>query len=128
MGTGLPRAGASDTTIIAKRGGDQPVSVSSSTGPSRAKGISVVRVGDRFDDPWMRAMIVSPSALEFMRTSLFGTPDFRAFAMFLQKPATVMALSFGKDPHFGMTTERFAGSAVFFVATAPNGGRTAALR
>ena len=51
-------AGNPDTTTVAvKRSDDRPTSVL-----PRAPGRTLVRVGDRFNDPWMRAMIVSPSA------------------------------------------------------------------
>ena len=39
-----------------------------------------VKVGERFNNPWMRAMIVSPSALDFMSTSLYGAPGHRLAA------------------------------------------------
>src|SRR5262249_25744753 len=60
-----------ETTIAIKRSDDHP-----SVAPP--KGPSVVRVGDRFNDPWMRAMIVSPSAQTFMKTTVYGVPDFHA--------------------------------------------------
>jgi uncharacterized protein YcbK (DUF882 family) len=124
MGTGLPRPGAPDTTIAVKRGNDQPSSVV----PPKTKGTNVVRVGDRFNDPWMRAMIVSPSAQSYMWVSLFATPDFSNFGELVQKPVATMAMSFTQDPHFGMTTEKFTGNAVFFLSTSAFGGRTASLK
>ena len=45
--------------------------------PAKFKGANVVRVGDRFNDPWMRAMIVSPSAQSHMRTTVYGVQDYR---------------------------------------------------
>src|SRR5262249_38418744 len=79
--------------------------------PAALKGPSVVRVGDRFNDPWMRAMIVSPSAQSFMKTTVYGVPDFRALGPYLLKPASAMMATFSEDPHRGMTSESFAGSA-----------------
>src|SRR5262249_51782109 len=90
-----------------KRRDDQPAV----TAP---KGPSVVRVGDRFNDPWMRAMIVSPSAQTFMRTTVYGVPDFCALGPYLLKPASTMMATFSEDPHRGMTSESFAASAVGF--------------
>ena len=137
MGAGNSRP-TSDTTIVAKRGGEPPrpqgSGLPSSEGPSQGTnqgsnpGTQLVKVGDRFNDPWLRAMIVSPSAQGFMRTSLFGVPDFRNLGPFLQKPATAMAMSFAQDPYFGMTTDKFTGSAVFFMTTSSFGARTASLR
>ena len=93
------------------------------------KGPSVVRVGDRFNDPWMRAMIVSPSAQIFMKTTVYGVPDFRALGPYLVKPASTMMATFSEDPYRGMTSETFAGSAVGFTRTVTfSPPRTAALR
>jgi hypothetical protein len=77
----------------------------------------------------MRAMIVSPSAQNFMKTTVYGMPDFRALGPYLQKPPSTMMATFSEDPHRGMTSETFSGSAVGFTRTvtfAPP--RTASLR
>ncbi len=37
-------------------------------------------------------------------------------------------MTFSRDPHLGMSTEKFAGSAVVFVSTITFKARTAALR
>jgi len=78
---------------------------------------TIVRVGDRFNDPWMRAMIVSPSAQSFMKTTLLGMPDFRNLGTYMQKPATALAMTFSDDPHPGMASEKFSGSAVTFISS-----------
>jgi uncharacterized protein YcbK (DUF882 family) len=126
MGTATPRAAAparGDTTIIVKHSddrlpdtavkSDEPASIPS----SRKPGSSVVRVGDRFNDPWMRAMIVSPSAQTFMKTTLFGMQDFRDLGHYMQKPTAALDMMFTGDPHPGIETEKFAGSAVTFVSS-----------
>jgi uncharacterized protein YcbK (DUF882 family) len=125
MGLGTPRAAAPPgTTIAVKRSDDRP-----SVLPPAGKIISLVRVGDRFDDPWMRAMVVSPSAQIFMRTTRFGATDFRDLGPYMHKPANAVAMTFTGDPHLGMICEKFAGSAVVFVSTITFGAaRTAALR
>jgi uncharacterized protein YcbK (DUF882 family) len=111
-----------ETTIAMKRSDDYP-----SVAPT--KGPSVVRVGDRFNDPWMRAMIVSPSAQIFMKTTVYGVPDFRALGPYLLKPASTMMATFSEDPYRGMTSENFAGSAVGFTRTVTfSPPRTAALQ
>jgi hypothetical protein len=117
MGLGTSRAAPvapPETTIAVKRSEDRPSSVV----PSATKVASVVRVGDRFNEPWMRAMIVSPSAQNYLRTTLLGATDFRNLGAFMQKPATTVMTSFSNDPHRGMICEKFDGSAVFFVSTA----------
>jgi hypothetical protein len=126
MGTATPRAAApvrGDTTIIVKHSddrlpdtaakNDEPVSGA----PSRKPGTSMVRVGDRFNDPWMRAMIVSPSAQSFMKTTLFGMQDFRNLGHYMQKPTAALDMMFTDDPHPGVESEKFAGSAVTFVSS-----------
>jgi uncharacterized protein YcbK (DUF882 family) len=91
-------------------------------------GPASVKVGERFNNPWMRAMIVSPSAIEFMSTSLFGAPDTAALKPHLAKPASTVMMTFSDDPHLGMSSEQFRGNAVVFVATVTFRQRTAALR
>ena len=76
----------------------------------------------------MRAMIVSPSAQNFMSTSLMGAPDYRNLGAYLQKPTASVMMTFTDDPYLGLTTERFSGSAVVFVSTVTFNQRTASLR
>ena len=87
-----------------------------------------VKVGERFNNPWMRAMIVSPSALDFMSTSLYGAPDTAALRPHLAKPVATVMMTFSDDPYLGMSSEQFRGNAVVFVATVTFRQRTAALR
>jgi hypothetical protein len=88
----------------------------------------VVRVGDRFNDPWMRAVIVTPNAQDYMETTLFGVPDFRNLGAYLEKPASAVVAAFAEEPHPGMPTDRFAGNPVTFVSTVPFGTSRAASR
>jgi hypothetical protein len=138
MGMGTPRtapAANGDTTVVVKRSDDRLPDTAptnddqSSVLPSKKPNSSVVRVGDRFNDPWMRAMIVSPSAQTFMETTLFGVPDFRNLGLQMQKPAAALAMTFTDDPHSGMASEKFAGSAVTFISSLKFGAsRTTAVR
>ena len=125
MGSGNARPAAGQTVAV-KRSDDRP-SVEEPA-PQQRNGVQVVRPGDRFNDPWMRAMIVSPSAQGFMRTTLYGVQDYRSLGPFFQKPASSVMMTFSQDPHLGMSTEKFAGSAVGFVSTVTFKARTAALR
>jgi hypothetical protein len=95
---------------------------------SKKPSTSVVRVGDRFNDPWIRAMIVTPSTQDYMETTLFGAPDFRNLGPYLEKPTTAVAVAFTGDPHPGMATDRFAGNPVTFVSTVPFGTSRTATR
>jgi hypothetical protein len=98
--------------------------------PSAAKqsGRPRVKIGERFNDPWLRAMIISPSALGFMSTSLYGALDTASLRSFMVKPATTVMMTFSADPHLGMSSEQFKGNAVVFVSTVTFRQRTAALR
>jgi uncharacterized protein YcbK (DUF882 family) len=125
MGSGNARPAAGQTVAV-KRSDDRP-SVEEPA-PQQRNGVQVVRPGDRFNDPWMRAMIVSPSAQGFMRTTLYGVQDYRSLGPFFAKPASSVMMTFSQDPHLGMSTEKFAGSAVGFVSTVTFKARTAALR
>jgi uncharacterized protein YcbK (DUF882 family) len=125
-GTSKPAAAEPQTTVAVKRSDDRP-SVAEPP-PAQRNGVQVVRPGDRFNDPWMRAMIVSPSAQGFMRTTLYGVQDYRSLGPFFLKPASSVVMTFSQDPHFGVSTEKFAGSAVGFVSTITFKARTAALR
>ena len=62
-------------------------------------------------------MIVSPSAQNFMKTTVLGATDFRNLGPFLQKPATTVMMTFSDDPQVGIASEKFDGSAVVFIST-----------
>jgi len=133
-----PRAGAMggttarpvappDTTVAVKRTGDRPTVIASpatAAPPSPAN----AKTGDRFNEPWLRALIVSPSVQDFMSASAFGAPDYRSLASFLKKPAATVMMTLSDDPQPAMPSDRFSGSAVVFVPTVTFGTRTASLR
>lgn len=121
----MVRTGASETTVAVKRS----VTQTAQAGAAPAVRVPVPpKAGQRFNDPWMRAMIVAPSAGEFMSTSLMGEPDYRELAPQLHKPASTVMMTFADDPYLGMRTEKFSGSAVVFVSTVTFPQRTASLR
>jgi uncharacterized protein YcbK (DUF882 family) len=110
------------TTVAVKRVGDKPSVVAQAPMPGQ------VKAGEAYNDPWLRAMIVSPSAQGFMSTSLIGPVDYRNLGGYLQKPQGAVMMTFSDDPHLGMSSEQFRGNAVVFVATVTFRQRTAALR
>jgi uncharacterized protein YcbK (DUF882 family) len=131
MGTAMLRPAAPpDTTVAVKRIGDRPSVISSSpSAPAVAAAAPVPsRTGDQFNEPWLRALIVSPSAQDFMSASTFGLPDYRSLAPFLRKPPATVMMTFSSDPQLGMTTRKFSGTAIVFVSTVTFGMRTASLR
>jgi len=105
-----------------------PTAPAAATAQSLAAALDQAKAGQQFNDPWMRAMIVAPSAGGFMNTSLLGSTDFRTLSAYLQKPSTSVMMTFAGDPHLGMRTDRFAGTAVVFVSTVTFSRRTASLR
>jgi uncharacterized protein YcbK (DUF882 family) len=129
MGTAMVRPAAPpDTTVAVKRIGDRPSVISSAPSALAAAAASTTKTGDQFNEPWLRALIVSPSAQNFMSTSTFGMPDYRGLAPFLRKPASTVMMTFSSDPQLGMTARKFSGTAVVFVSTVTFSIRTASLR
>jgi len=121
------------TTVAVKRGAEPPATTTpaptAATAQSLAAALAQAKAGQQFNDPWMRAMIVAPSAGAFMSTSLLGTTDFRTLSPYLQKPASSVMMTFAKnDSHLGISTQRFTGTAVVFISTVTFSRRTAALR
>jgi uncharacterized protein YcbK (DUF882 family) len=87
-----------------------------------------VKAGERFDEPWLRAAIVTPSVRRFMTSTFFTAPDFRNLQPLLRKPAASVFMTFSADPHRGLVTERFNGEAIVFLATVTfDSRRTASL-
>jgi uncharacterized protein YcbK (DUF882 family) len=74
--------------------------------------------GQRLDSPWLRAAMLTPSVSRSMTTTRMGDVDPRGFEVYLHKPAQAVAMAFSADPLSGMSTERFTGRAVTFLATA----------
>jgi uncharacterized protein YcbK (DUF882 family) len=130
MGTAIGRPTAPpDTTVAVKRVGDRPSVISASPAvPAVAAAPAASKTGDQFNEPWLRAVIVSPSAQDFMSTATFGLPDYRGLAPFLRKPPATVMMTFSSDPQLGMTARKFSGAAVVFVSTVTFGIRTASLR
>jgi hypothetical protein len=131
MGTSMNRPTAPpDTTVALKRVGDRPSLIASPPAPSTppAAAASAAKSGDQFNEPWLRALILSPSAQDFMSTASFGQSDYRSLAPYLRKPSSSVMMTFSADPQLGMTSRKFSGTAVVFVSTMTFGMRTASLR
>jgi hypothetical protein len=102
---------AAGTTIAVKRSAYQAVStIITSRAPSAS--------GDtHFDNPWLDAILISPSVHRFLTVLTLGTEDFRTFGALVEKPASAVMMTFGADPNPGMTDDHFSGSAIAFVST-----------
>jgi uncharacterized protein YcbK (DUF882 family) len=88
---------------------------------------SAAIAGARFDDPWLAAVMVSPSVRDYLTVLTLGKEDYSALASLVEKPAQSVLMAFGVDPNPGLTDDRFSGSAVVFVATVTYRTQTAAL-
>ena len=96
---------------------------------ARAKPVvQVANAGMRYDDPWLRAMILAPSLSDSMTATLYGEPDFTELRALMNKPTTSVAMSFNSDPYPGISADRFSGEAVVFLTTFAFPRRTASLQ
>lgn len=84
--------------------------------------------GMRYDDPWLRAIILAPRLYGAMTATLYGEPDFTELRALMKKPATAIAMSFAKEPYPGITANSFSGEAVVFLNTYAFSQRTAWLQ
>ena len=112
------------TTIAVKRSATQSFSTILAAPSQGAAPAS----GARFDNPWLRAVLMSPSVRRYLSTLLLGDPDYRMLAALMHKPASSVMMTFAADPNPGLTADRFSGSAVVFISTVTWGARTASLR
>ena len=126
MGANLGRSAQPDTSIAVKRNADRPAAAPAPI--PLGNPATALKAGDRVNDPWLRAMILTPS-LNLMSTSMLSKPDYRNLTPFMQKPSSTVMMTFSDDPYLGMDSAQFGGSAVVFVSTTTFGSaRTASLR
>lgn len=93
-----------------------------------ARSLNVIYAAARLDDPWMRGVILARRVETAMTVTTFGPPDLSTLQAFIQKPSSSVMMTFSADPHLGMTSNRFTGSAVVFQATVTHGLRTASVQ
>ncbi len=95
----------------------------------RAKPVTVTAdAGMRYDDPWLRAMILAPSLTDSMTATVYGEPDLTELRALMRKPSASLALTFKSDAYPGIVADRFSGDAVVFLTTTPFTRRTASLQ
>jgi uncharacterized protein YcbK (DUF882 family) len=91
----------------------------------------MARTDDKFDDPWMRGLMLTPSLQNSLIVTRVGDIDVTSLSQHMQKPASAVMMTFTADPNLGANTDSFSGSAVVFpaiVTFSPTSRRTAALR
>jgi hypothetical protein len=120
-----PQGGSSGTTVALKRSGNQ---ASSTVMTASSSSVTVVKADPRMVNPWMRAIVLSPSVHRFLTTIALGVGDLRSLAEMMVKPSSAVFMTFAADPNPGLDHNRFAGSAIVFLPTVNYPGRTAALQ
>jgi uncharacterized protein YcbK (DUF882 family) len=117
--------GESETTVAVKGVNDQP---KTSVQKAIQLAVAAVKVSERLDNPWLRAIILSPSVQHFLSTLAFGARDVTYLAGLMVKPASSVMMTFASDPNLGLSQDHFSGSAIVFLSTISYPTRTASLR
>jgi uncharacterized protein YcbK (DUF882 family) len=110
------------TTIAVKRAADQ---VASAIKTASASSIAVIKADVRFDNPWLRAVVLSPSVHRFLTTAALGARDLTSLAALMVKPKNSVMMAFAAEPNPGLEHDRFSGTAIVFVSTVSYPTRTA---
>ena len=113
------------TTIAIKRGADQAASAIITASASL---LTVVKAGRQLENPWLRAIVLSPSVHRFLTTVALGERDFRSLAAQMVKPKNPVMMTFAADPNPGLDQDHFSGAAIVFVSTMAYPTRTALLQ
>lgn len=124
----LKRSAALRPTVAAR----PPVAPAAATAaladPVMARTKPAIAAGTTYEDPWLRAAVVAPDLQNYLTVTAFEPPDPLQLRTLMQKPSSVVMMTFSNDPHLGMSSDRFTGSAVVFVSTVTFTNRTAMLR
>jgi len=114
------------TTVAVKRVSGRTASVVFTV--STKKVSPVLADTTRLSDPWLRAIVVSPSVNRFLCISTLGVRDFRSLTELMVKPANSIMMTFAAEPNPGLEYDHFSGSAVVFTPTISYALRTAQLQ
>jgi uncharacterized protein YcbK (DUF882 family) len=135
MGAATPRAtvtgavavqtGNNEMTVAVKRVSGRPASAILTVAD---KSTALFAGGTRVDNPWLRAIVLSPSVNRFLCITALGAHDLRSLAALMGKPANSVMMTFSVDPNPGLAPDHFSGSAIVFVSTVTYPMRTADLR
>jgi len=117
--------GENETTVAVKGVNDQP---KTSVQKAIQLAAAAVKVTERLDNPWLRAIILSPSVHRFLSTLAFGARDVTYLAGLMVKPASSVMMTFSADPNRGLSQDHFSGSAIVFLSTITYPTRTASLQ
>ncbi|MGA8495012.1 MAG: DUF882 domain-containing protein [Xanthobacteraceae bacterium] len=117
--------GESETTVAVKGLNDQP---KTSVQKAIQLAVAAVKVSERLDNPWLRAIILSPSVHRFLSTLAFGARNVAYLAKLMEKPSSSVMMTFSADPNLGLSQDHFSGSAIVFLSTITYPTRTASLQ
>jgi uncharacterized protein YcbK (DUF882 family) len=121
----VAQASSNGTTVAVKRSGNQASSVIMT---ASSTSVTVVKSDARFQNPWMRAIVLSPSVHQFLTTAALGASDFRALAAMMVKPSSAVMMTFAADPNPGLPHDHFTGAAIVFIPTVNYPTHTASLQ
>jgi uncharacterized protein YcbK (DUF882 family) len=129
LSAGLLRAAAQQspdtTTVVAKRVDGHSASVVLNVSTKRLS--PLLADTTRLADPWLRAIMVSPSVNDFLCITSLGVRDYRTFAAMMVKPANSVIMTFAADPNPGLEYTHFTGTTSVFIPTVSYTLRTAQL-
>jgi uncharacterized protein YcbK (DUF882 family) len=117
--------GENETTLAVKGVNDQPKTTVQKAIQLAA---AAVKVSERLDNPWLRAVILSPSVHHFLSVLAFGARDVTYLASLMVKPSSSVMMTFSADPNRGLSQDHFSGSAIVFLSTITYPTRTASLQ
>lgn len=114
------------TTVVAKRVNGRSASVVVNVTTKKVS--PLLADATRLSDPWLRAIMVSPSVNNFLCITSLGARDFRTLSAMIVKPANSVMMTFAADPNPGLDYTHFTGSAAVFIPTISYTLRTAQLQ
>jgi uncharacterized protein YcbK (DUF882 family) len=129
MGSAAARANSPNVLLPRTVSVPEPVTLPAPVLPQpKAPVMVTAKVGDVFDDPWLRALVVAPDLRYYMTVTSFDAPDFRQLRPMMEKPVVSIKMTFSADPQAGLATDHFSGNAVVFLSTLNFVARTASLQ
>ena len=117
--------GESETTVAVKGVNDRP---KTSVQKAIQLAAAAVKISERLDNPWLRAIILAPSVHRFLSTLALGARDVTYLASLMVKPSSAVMMTFSSDPNLGLSQDHFSGSAIVFLSTISYPTRTASLQ
>jgi uncharacterized protein YcbK (DUF882 family) len=106
-----------ETTVAVKRVSGRPASAILTVAAKTLTLTSPLADSARLDDPWLRAIVVSPSVNRFLCITTLGARDFRSLADMMVKPDNSVMMTFAANPNPGLDHDHFSGSAIVFMST-----------